>query len=200
LAKIIGLHGKMHTGKSAIAKILKQKDPNGIVVRSFAGKLREVLGILNIPEHRDSMQKLGQGLRDVYSEVWVNAVRRDVEKDLHSGYTVIFDDVRYPNEFDYIRGEKGLLIKLYAEDDVRWERYKTSPKFDPSIPSSVARQMWEEKQRHVSELMLDDLDLRWNLEVNTNNLSRRDMNGVAEALAISIQAMRNVNGRRNLDC
>ena len=50
MAKLIGLHGKMHTGKSAVAKLIKQKDPNRIEIMSFAGKLREVLNVLGIQE------------------------------------------------------------------------------------------------------------------------------------------------------
>ena len=195
MAKLIGLHGKMHTGKSAVAKLLKRKDPSRMVIMSFAGKLREVLHALSIPEKRDTMQELGQGLRDVWPWVWVNAVEITVARHLHFGYTVIFDDVRYPNEFQFIKNEGGLLVKLYADDDVRWERHKTSDKFD----SHVTRRIWDERQNHASELMLDNVDLDWNLEVNTNNLSKRDMNGVADALAITIQAMGNINGRRNLD-
>jgi hypothetical protein len=195
LAKLLGLHGKMHTGKSAVAKLIRQKDPDSIVIMSFAGKLREVLHTLSIPEQRETMQQLGQGLRDIWPRVWVNAVETDVARHLAFGYTVIFDDLRYPNEFEYIKREGGLLVKLSADDDVRWERHKTSDKFHRQI----TRKIWNEKQQHVSELLLDNVDLDWNLEVNTNNLSKRDMNGIADALAISIQAMGNINGRRNLD-
>ena len=195
MAKLIGLHGKMHTGKSAVAKLLKQKDPNRIVIMSFAGKLREVLHALSIPEQRETMQQLGQGLRDIWPLVWVNAVEVDVARHLAFGYTVIFDDVRYPNEFQYIKNEGGLLVKLSASADVRWGRYKISDKFH----SHVTRQIWDKEQNHVSELMLDNEDLDWNLEINTDTLSKHDMNGVADALAITIQAMGNVNGRRNLD-
>jgi hypothetical protein len=118
-----------------------------------------------------------------------------VARHLAFGHTVIFDDLRYPNEFEYIKGEGGLLVKLSADDDVRWERYKPSDKFHRQI----TRKIWNKRQQHVSELLLDNVDLDWNLEVNTNNLSKRDMNGIADALAISIQAMGNINGRRNLD-
>ena len=86
-------------------------------------------------------------------------------------------------------------MKLSADDNVRWERYKISDKFH----SHVTRQIWDKEQNHVSELMLDNEDLDWNLEINTDTLSKHDMNGVADALAITIQAMGNVNGRRNLD-
>jgi len=195
LAKILGLNGKMHTGKSAVAKLIQQKNPSRIVILSFAGKLREVLHTLNIPEQRETMQELGQGLREVWPEVWVHAVRKDVARYLDKGYTVIFDDLRYLNEYHFIKNGKGLLVRLHANDDVRWERYKTSKKFQPHI----TRKIWDHMQKHTSELMLDGVGLKWNLEVNTNTLSKQDMNGVADALAISIQAMGNVNGRRNLD-
>ena len=149
MAKILGLHGKMHTGKSSVAKLIQQKNPSRIVILSFAGKLREVLHTLNIPEQRETMQELGQGLREVWPEVWVHAVRKDVARYLDKGYTVIFDDLRYLNEYHFIKNGKGLLVRLHANDDVRWERYKTSKKFKPHI----TRKIWDHMQKHTSELM-----------------------------------------------
>ncbi len=195
MAKLIGLHGKMHTGKSAVAKLIKQKDPNRIEIMSFAGKLREVLNVLGIQETRESMQQVGQSLRDIWPDVWVKAVHKDVQRRLNLGHSVIFDDLRYLNEFDYVREENGLLVKLYADEEVRWDRYQKSSKWEPG----ATREKWNYAQTHSSELELDDKELDWNLAIDTNNLSKRDMNGVADALVISLQGMRNINDRRNLD-
>jgi hypothetical protein len=185
LAKVIGLHGKMHTGKSALARSLQEKNPDSVIM-SFAGKLRGVLDHLNIPVEREPLQKLGQGLRDVCPDVWVHAIRKDVAEHLDKGTTVIFDDLRYPNEFDFVKSHDGLLVKLVADTNIRWDRYKDSSKFDPTL----TRDMWNSRQEHISEILLDDKPLDWTVIIDTNDLSKKDMTTVAATLALTIQAVK----------
>ena len=186
MAKIIGLYGKMHTGKSSIAASIKVRNPDRVVVMSFAAKLRKVLKDLHIPESRESLQAVGQGLRDFNPDVWVDAVKPEVDECLRSGYVVVFDDLRYPNEFDYIKNLGGVLVKLYADTDERWRRYETSRKFD----SSATKETWLLQQSHVSETILDVESSNWDLELNTTNTTKDDVGGIADALAISIVAFR----------
>tara|TARA_R110002096_G_scaffold250486_1_gene442937 strand:+ start:129 stop:746 length:618 start_codon:yes stop_codon:yes gene_type:complete len=178
LTKLIGLHGKMHSGKSTIADFITTHNTYDTAVLSFAGKLRETLSILNIREQRESMQQLGQGLRDIWPDVWVDAVRKDVDNYIDSNCWVVFDDLRYPNEFEYIKDNGGFLIRLEADSDVRWNRYQTSTKYN----ANLTRAAWDTQQNHESEKVLDDCSLDWALDVNTNNFSKEDMEWIASAV------------------
>ena len=182
LSRIIGLYGKMHTGKSFVASDMAARWPDQVVVMSFAGKLRQVLKGLDIPETRESLQGVGQKLREFNSDVWVNAVDSEVKEKLSSGQIVVFDDLRYPNEFEYIRNLGGLLVKLYADTDERWKRYGTSRKFNPSITKEV----WLSQQEHLSETILDTEPMDWNLNLDTSNMDKVTMNSVATSLMLSV--------------
>jgi hypothetical protein len=191
LSRIIGLYGKMHTGKSTIAARIKASNPEQVVVMSFAAKLRQVLKDLHIPESRGSLQKVGQGLRNSNPDVWVDAVRPEVDESLSLGNVVVFDDLRYPNEFDYIKNLGGLLVKLSTDMDERWRRYGTSSKFD----SSVTKETWLHQQGHVSETILDAESLNWNLELDTTNTTQEGLGSIADSLVISVGAVHPYDGR-----
>jgi hypothetical protein len=191
LSRIIGLYGKMYTGKSTIAARIKASNPGQVVVMSFAAKLRQVLKDLHIPESRGSLQKVGQGLRNLNPDVWVDAVRPEVDESLSLGNVVVFDDLRYPNEFDYIKNLGGLLVKLSTDIDERWRRYGTSSKFD----SSVTKETWLHQQGHVSETILDAESLNWNLELDTTNTTQEGLGSIADSLVISVGAVHPYDGR-----
>lgn len=51
------------------------------------------------------------GRKSVNKDMWVHIARKRAEKTLRS-YSVIFDDMRWPNEFDMIRQMGGACIKI----------------------------------------------------------------------------------------
>lgn len=130
---IIGISGKMGTGKTTLADMLV--DRLGGKRESFASALRrEVSELFGIPESllgdreykergkvtvgnriispRQLMQWWGGIRRDGNLNYWVNqTVRKDVEP-----YMVI-DDVRYWNEAEVIKKRDGILIRLEPYDD-----------------------------------------------------------------------------------
>ena len=189
LSRIIGLYGKMHTGKSSIASDMAARWPNNVVVMSFADKLRKVLHELGIPETRESLQGVGQKLREFDSDVWITAVNSEVKESLSAGRTVVFDDLRYPNEFEYIRSLGGFLVKLYADTDERWRRYGTSRKFDPA----TTKEAWMRQQEHLSETILDASSMDWNLDLDTSNMDIVNMNSVATSLILSVAGLHKGN-------
>ena len=121
-----------------------------------------------------------QGLFRITTNVYT-----EILDHLDKGKTVIFDDLRYPNEFDFVKSQDGLLVKLVADTNIRWGRYKDSSKFDPSL----TRDMWNSRQEHISEVLLDDKTLDWTVIIDTNDLSKKDMTKVAATLALTIQAV-----------
>ena len=115
--EIIGLCGPKGVGKSTYAKTLPEA-----MVFSFAKPLKEMLisilpheGWINqkeevppgFPEHctvRFMLQELGTsfGRETCYANIWVDAAYRMVEPYVGKK-TIIFDDVRFPNEAWAIR-------------------------------------------------------------------------------------------------
>lgn len=138
---IIGISGKLYSGKDTFAKLLTQQFNNNnisFVCKSFAYKLKRIGAFLtNTPEEQwftqegkqtflpdwnmtigEFQQKLGtEGMRQgVHLDGWVIA--------LISDYTVgqnwIVTDVRFPNEAKAIKQKQGILIRI--EGDPTGER------------------------------------------------------------------------------
>ncbi len=129
---IIGISGRKGSGKSTVAGYLQDRI-EGAVRISFADTLKliaqEAFGAL--PEQvyglrkndriavcglvaRDVMQKVGQGMREIWPDCWVFAWERKVVEHWAMNGTgpVIVDDVRYPNEAKRIKEMGGILIRL----------------------------------------------------------------------------------------
>lgn len=65
------------------------------------------------PEVRALLQRLGVAARDLLgSDVWVEAAWGTVRTARLRGYSVVITDVRFPNEFDRVRREGGVLIRI----------------------------------------------------------------------------------------
>ena len=63
---------------------------------------------------RDLLRTLGTswGREMVHRHCWVQIAQRRVEKDLRYG-PIIFDDVRFPDEFEMIKSLGGIMVKVH---------------------------------------------------------------------------------------
>jgi len=65
-------------------------------------------------EPREILQKVGEGMRKIYPDIWVDTVFYttipDHQKDGYDFFVI--SDVRYPNEGDKVHKEDGTLIKV----------------------------------------------------------------------------------------
>lgn len=125
---IITFSGKASAGKTTAADILL--DHCGYSYRtSFAAKLKElvqrVYGLsynqVTLPElksvvdsrwgmsPREIMERVGDALRAVHPESWIRSLTVSLAVD----FTV--DDVRFPNEVDYIRSLGGYVVRIERE-------------------------------------------------------------------------------------
>ena len=147
---IVGLTGRLHSGKTVLAKHLES---NGYKRRSFASIIKEVLSIIGFPHWslygsaedkarivpefgvsgRYACQTLGtEWGRDMISpDIWTRSLFINRPKD---EYTVI-DDLRFPNELLAIHERGGVAI---------------------GIRRSAAQQVAES---HQSELLVDGLEV-----------------------------------------
>lgn len=131
---IIGLCGRKQSGKTAAANML---EASGFKRLSFAEPIRDMLwvllyqcgydhkhieSILRIDKEepvmsigqspRQLMQSLGTewGRDKVNSSLWLIAARRRIAN--LGAYPIVFDDVRFENEAQFIRGYGGLIINV----------------------------------------------------------------------------------------
>lgn len=149
---VIGLSGKMGSGKTVVSDYLRTR--YGARQMRFSKILMDVLERLHMPLKRESLQKLGHGLRiSLGEDVIVNAARGDIESE--SSDFIVIDGVRYPNEVDMIKEfEGGLIIYIDAPAKVRYlrcvergEKGESEISFEQFL---AAEEM--ETERHLDEI------------------------------------------------
>jgi hypothetical protein len=137
---IIGLTGKLESGKSTLAKeIQKRQKEGGVSILAFAKPLKDICLLSFGFTHDDLyttegktkmndfwgmtprvfMQKLGQGLRDgIAPDVWVKLTKMEIlkKKDIYTH--VIVEDCRMPNECEMIRSLGGIIVRVIRPNHV----------------------------------------------------------------------------------
>lgn len=178
--KLIGIIGKAHSGKNHTANILKEK--LGFLTWAFANPIKmnsyskvdewtldEMFASGEKPkELRRYLQQEGtEKGRDLYrQDLWTRnaeAFLFIVEKEWsHLTSGVIFTDIRFPDEAEFVSKNGGLLIKVNNEN---------SGIQDPSLSS------------HKSEAYIDSLKA----DVVLNNTNRPTRDEIFSYLAYSIE-------------
>ena len=139
-ARLIAITGLAGCGKSTVAEYLHRD--YGFVRRKFAGPLKAMLQalyewtdldtgditarlegakkerpdpVLNGATPRWAMQSLGTewGRDSIHPDIWVDLLRRRVERDLALGWSVVIDDLRFPNEGDVVEALGGKVLQIY---------------------------------------------------------------------------------------
>lgn len=126
---IIGISGKLKSGKDTVTEIIMAHRPYTKV--KFANKLKQMIAVLiDCPEHlledqefketplgnnwgnltpRTLLQTLGTDWgRKLYENMWVAATMAG----LHPDVDYIINDVRFPNEVEAIRKAGGIIVRI----------------------------------------------------------------------------------------
>ena len=116
---ILGITGPVCSGADTLGKILEEK---GFVWISFSDILREELNKRGEEVTRDSLQKIGNELREKYgSGVLSERIIERVNKDKGKNYVV--GNMRNPGEVERFRKVKDFfLIKIDAPQKLRFQR------------------------------------------------------------------------------
>lgn len=140
---IIGIAGRMRTGKSSLAEYLEHylEQTHTTMTFSFAEAVRQEVAealwpksrssearyLLSLKEdqHKESvrplLQALGQAKRQMIDEdYWVGAVENAINRQGETSIAII-DDVRHHNEANFCI-EHGILIRLRAPESTLIER------------------------------------------------------------------------------
>lgn len=139
---IVTISGPMHVGKTTLAKGLVYEYEHSYR-KPMATQLRKLLTEYSIPETRENLQHVGQGLRDISPDVWVREWIK-ANSFLTIDNLVIIDDARYQNEVDLAD------IAIYLDmrnPETQWDRFRTSDKFNPD----TLRSEWNKARVHSTE-------------------------------------------------
>ena len=130
---LIGITGRLGSGKDEVAKIIQRLEP-GWEVKKFAGKLKQICGILAGVDpvkfedqefkkqmspfgmtYRELLQKVGtEGMRNnIDKDVWVKALFADFIEQYTIDFSKIPEDIRddIPKAIDYVENVLNISLK-----------------------------------------------------------------------------------------
>lgn len=133
--QILGLTGQKRAGKDTVAEILYDwrkiryvefirfaepiEDMLRVIVPDISSRLTDELKEQNIPNITASPRRLLQTLgtewgRSIDPDLWVKAANNSLNKLLRREYPplVVFTDVRFDNEAEYIRSLGGKIMQI----------------------------------------------------------------------------------------
>lgn len=137
----IALFGKMRSGKDTVTKILVEE--HGFKGFAFAQGIGEIIvkyfpTALAYGKPRNHYQHIGQSLRELDEDVWINYLFKRVlhhkmdlklnveNKNKNIPFRVVVTDGRQLNEADRLRKEGYLIVKVEAPIEERLKRMKES--------------------------------------------------------------------------
>jgi len=117
----IAITGKMCSGKSTLANIIKETNSN-YVIYSFGQKVKDVAkDLFNMKEKdRSLLTSIGTKMREIDTEVWINYVINQTKDQTHC----IIDDLRYQNEYEDLSKNGYKIIQLKIDSETQEERIK----------------------------------------------------------------------------
>lgn len=155
----IALVSKMRSGKDTFAEPLLSME-NGLFNLKFSQGITRVIEeffpetLLSDSKPREHYQHIGQSLRELDPDVWVNSLERDymnisslqyICRNKTTGF--IITDVRQPNEVEWCRRNGFTLVKLICPSEVRRQRI-----------IDCGDVLDEEQFRHETESYIDTID------------------------------------------
>jgi dephospho-CoA kinase len=130
----VALIGKMRSGKDTLADYVIEE--YGFTQFAFGDGIREICRIL-FPEQmkegnkpRSLLQGVGQKMRQIDNDVWVNKCFNEIEAE-KGILNPIITDLRQPNEYKRCKDEGYIMIRVYCDDEIRIKRIlEKNDKFD----------------------------------------------------------------------
>lgn len=123
--QVIGLTGRMGSGKDTVAKLLSAADRGSFQRVAYGDKLKDLFFLIfGRKAERHELQFFGQAMRRIDPNIWVRYADERARMLLERGHNVVVTDVRQPNEVDHIKRLGGVLVRVNVSDQVRLERLK----------------------------------------------------------------------------
>ncbi|WP_205439450.1 AAA family ATPase [Halobacillus ihumii] len=151
----IAICGKLRSGKNEVADTLT--DYFRFTQFAFSNGIKEV-GKLLFPNEfnrrekpRQLLQRLGQKLREVHPNIWVNYTFN--EMDEVGAKRIVVTDLRQPNELEALKEDGFHIIRVNATDETRLKRSREAG------DDFTLKDMQHETELHVDSFEVDyDID------------------------------------------
>lgn len=182
----IAFTGKLRSGKSRAAIYLATI--HGFETASFGGKLKQVADELfehsnvykpepilapdvfggtyriGLGKPRRLYQDFGQAMRQLDADIWINHVEARVkgierQAELHDKpVRIVIDDLRQPNEAEWLKRNGFVIIRVNASDETRLARAK-----------QAGDNFTTDDLRHETEMHVDDMTADYEIQNDSDD-------------------------------
>ncbi|PEF03414.1 adenylate kinase [Bacillus thuringiensis] len=184
---IIGIAGKMRTGKDTIARLMA-KDRRGKFQRgAYADELKAQVdrkyGKQEGGKRRALLQHEGQEERKHDALVWIKRLQPKIDFLRSTGHNVVITDVRQQNEIDDLRSQGAYIIRVNVDDEIRKQRI-----------IDAGDEFKEEDFYHITETQIDSFVVDYEIH-NNGGL----VNLVQQLDAILLHIDRKIKAQKQVD-
>lgn len=118
----LAITGGMASGKTTVANYLIEK--YNFKKFSFADDVKKyAYEIFNI-KHKDRklLQEFASKVREIDNHIWIKRLDEKLKTNNH--INIIIDDLRFPEEYEYLKSNNFLILKLDIHKDLQIKRLK----------------------------------------------------------------------------
>ncbi|MED3275361.1 AAA family ATPase [Bacillus thuringiensis] len=154
---LIGLVGKMRTGKDTIARLMFKTKRGGFERGAYADELKKDVdrkyGKQEGGKRRELLQFEGQEQRKENPNVWIDRLQPKIDFLRSVGKNVVITDVRQQNEIDSLREQGAYIIRVKTDDAIRKQRI-----------IDAGDEFKEADFYHITETQTDDFEVDYEIQ------------------------------------
>jgi dephospho-CoA kinase len=175
---IIGLAGKMASGKAAVGEYFVKK--YGAKKIRFSDPLRQILDVLDLPDSRQNLQMLSTSVRQNFGDDILSKAAMKLVSRLNDDILVI-DGVRRTTDIENFKKLKNFfLIYIEASLEKRYER--SIARAENPDDREMTRKEFEEKDEAEPEARIETLREAANFLINNNGTLEETYNQIEKIL------------------
>jgi len=152
----IAITGKICSGKSTLAN--KLKTILKLEKYSFANNVKKYAKEIFEMEYKDRklIQDFAEKMKEIDNNIWIKQLDKEIKNKTH----IIIDDLRFENEYKYLKANKYYIIKLVIDKNQQIKRIEDL--YKDKAPEHL------ERLEHISECNIDKLNA--DLTINTEDV------------------------------
>lgn len=156
----IAITGKICSGKSTLAEKLKEK--LNLEKYSFGNNVKKYAEELFNMEYKDRklIQDFAEKLKEIDNDIWI----KQLDKEIKNKNNIVIDDLRFLNEYNYLKKNNFIIIKLLIDKNQQIKR----------INNTYKRKEFEhiERLEHVSELNIENIEADLTIKTEELNIDK----------------------------
>ena len=152
----IAITGKICSGKSTLAN--KLKNILKLEKYSFANNVKKYATEIFEMKYKDRklIQDFAEKMKEIDNNIWIKQLDKEIKDKVH----IIIDDLRFENEYKYLKANKYYIIKLVIDKNQQIKRIEDL--YKDKAPEHL------ERLEHISECNIDKLNA--DLTINTEDV------------------------------